>query len=49
MGSGNENVLEKVITVKLPEYKKPESIEDFHELEEGDFGQFIRELLDDVS
>ena len=49
LGSGNENVLEKVITVKLPEYKKPESIEDFHELEEGDFGQFIRELLDDVS
>ena len=49
LGSGNESLLEKVVTVDLPEYKLPDRIDDFYELEEGDFGQFIRELIDEVS
>lgn len=49
IGSGNENILEKIVTVELPEYKLPETIDDFYELEEGDFGQFIRGLIDEVS
>lgn len=49
LGSGHEDILDKIITVTLPQYKQPDTIDDFNELEEGDFGQFIRELLDDVS
>lgn len=49
LGSGNEKLLEKVVTVTLPHYKLPDTIDDFYELEEGDFGQFIRELIDEAS